>query len=329
LKLWEKDIREAHFRPLGTAIAHWVANDKDRRVATMNTISQSNPIFHTSCGVVSTTRGVLCGYLHEIALKIFYSVRGTLFDGEGFRFCRKETYATVFIKADISSCAQKLDLQQVIKYGAVLYFAAALLFIAAGICGRPVQSNPYQGQALTRMAPLLMMPAVKRSTDTAAATERAITGQLAIAALEPDEPMPPFEAHIMQAAQTYQVDPTLIRAIIMAESSYNPKAVSHRGAQGLMQLMPTTAKWLGIEDSFDPAMNIDGGVRYFRSLLDRFDGDVKLALAAYNAGSRYVRKYGGVPPFKATRIYIKKVLRYHRLLQEQIAAGRDSGLTTG
>jgi soluble lytic murein transglycosylase-like protein len=139
----------------------------------------------------------------------------------------------------------------------------------------------------------------------------------------------PFEEFIMQAAQTYQVDPTLIRAIIMAESSYNPRAVSHRGAQGLMQLMPTTAKWLGIRDSFDPAMNIDGGVRYFRRLLDRFDGDVKLALAAYNAGSRYVRKYGGVPPFRATRIYIKKVLHYHHLLQEQMAAGGGNGLTAG
>jgi soluble lytic murein transglycosylase-like protein len=76
-------------------------------------------------------------------------------------------------------------------------------------------------------------------------------------------------------------------------------------------------------------MNIDGGVRYFKRLLDRFDGDVKLALAAYNAGSRYVRKYGGVPPFRATRIYIKKVLHYHHLLQEQMAAGGGNGLITG
>ena len=131
----------------------------------------------------------------------------------------------------------------------------------------------------------------------------------------------------MQAAQTYQVDAALIRAIIVAESNYNPKAVSHRGAQGLMQLMPTTARWLGVVDSFDPALNIDGGVRYFKRLLDRFDGNIQLALAAYNAGSRYVRKYGGVPPFRATRNYIKKVLNYHRLFQEQAATAAD-GLTT-
>ena len=295
----------------------------------MKTISQSNPIFPTSCGVVSTTRGVICSYLHEIAIKKFYSMRGTLFDEEGFRFYRKENYANVFIKADFTSCTQRLDLQQVVKYGAVLYLVAALLFVTAGICSRPVRSTPYPGRAWTPMAPLLMMPAVSRTADADASSERAASGRIAIAALEPAEPALPFEAHIVQAAQTYQVDPTLIRAIIMAESSYNPRAVSHRGAQGLMQLMPTTARWLGIEDSFDPAMNIDGGVRYFRRLLDRFDGDVKLALAAYNAGSRYVRKYGGVPPFRATRIYIKKVLHYHRLLQEQIAVGGGGGLTTG
>jgi len=119
----------------------------------------------------------------------------------------------------------------------------------------------------------------------------------------------------------------LIQAIIKAESNNNPKAVSHRGAEGLMQLMPTTAKSLGVSDTFDPALNIDGGVRYFKKLLDRFDGDVRLALAAYNAGSRYVRKYGGVPPFRATRAYIKKVLHYHRQLQEARLTN-DSGLTT-
>ena len=104
----------------------------------------------------------------------------------------------------------------------------------------------------------------------------------------------------------------------MVESGYNPDAVSDRGAQGLMQLMPTTAQWLGIRDAFNPAMNIDGGVRYFKSLLDRFDGDIELALAAYNAGSRYVHKYGGVPPFKATRIYIKKVLQYRDQFAEEM-----------
>ncbi|RJQ80202.1 MAG: lytic transglycosylase domain-containing protein [Desulfobacteraceae bacterium] len=132
---------------------------------------------------------------------------------------------------------------------------------------------------------------------------------------------PPYYDHIMQAAQSYDVDPALIRAIIVAESGFNPQAVSKRGAQGLMQLMPTTAKSLGVIDSFDPALNIDGGVRYFRRLLDRFEGDVSLALAAYNAGSRYVRQYGGVPPFRATHHYIKKVLHYQKKFQSEMAVG--------
>jgi hypothetical protein len=139
-------------------------------------------------------------------------------------------------------------------------------------------------------------------------------------AIHPD---PPFHGSIMQAAKAYQVDAALIRAIIMAESNNIPKAVSNCGARGLMQLMPATAQWLGVLDSFDPAGNIDGGVRYFKILLDRFDGNVQLALAAYNAGSRYVLKYGGVPPFSATRVYIKKVLNYHRQYQAEIAVNEN------
>ena len=122
-----------------------------------------------------------------------------------------------------------------------------------------------------------------------------------------------FQPIILKAAERYQVDPAIIKAIIMAESSFNPKAVSRKGARGLMQLMPRTAKYLGVKDSFNPLHNIDAGVRYFKTLLDRYDCDVELALAAYNAGSRNVRKYGGVPPFKATKFYIEKVLRYYEV----------------
>ncbi len=129
-----------------------------------------------------------------------------------------------------------------------------------------------------------------------------------------------FHPIIIQAAHRYHVDPSLIKAIIMAESSYNHKAVSKVGAQGLMQLMPNTAKELGVEDSFDPAQNIDGGVRYFKKLLDKYKGDKKLALAAYNAGSAKVKRYRGVPPFKATRIYIKKVCKYEKQYKKQMSA---------
>lgn len=121
-----------------------------------------------------------------------------------------------------------------------------------------------------------------------------------------------FDHIIQRVAKSYDVDPALVRAIIMAESSYNPRAVSKKGAKGLMQLMPKTAKYLGIEDSFDPEHNIDGGVRYFKELLNQFNGNVKLALAAYNAGSRRVREYKGIPPFKATQLYVKKVFEYHK-----------------
>lgn len=131
----------------------------------------------------------------------------------------------------------------------------------------------------------------------------------------------PYHAIIQEVAVRYQVDPHLIRAIIFAESGYNPNAKSKKGARGLMQLMPATAESLGVRNIDDPEENIDGGVRYFRSLLDRFDGDVQLALAAYNAGSRHVRNYEGVPPFKATQRYIKKVLKFHQKFKAEMDTG--------
>jgi hypothetical protein len=126
-----------------------------------------------------------------------------------------------------------------------------------------------------------------------------------------------FQPIINRAASRYEVDPALVRAIIFAESGYNPAAVSHRGAMGLMQLMPGTAKAMGVEDCFDPEHNIYGGVRYFRKLFNQFDGDVTLALAAYNAGSRKVREFNGVPPYRATRHYIEKVLHYYHIYKDQ------------
>jgi soluble lytic murein transglycosylase-like protein len=132
-----------------------------------------------------------------------------------------------------------------------------------------------------------------------------------------------YHMFIIQTASHYQVDPALIKAIIMAESGYNTKAVSKRGAKGLMQLMPQTAQSLGVEDIFNPRQNITGGVQYFKHLVNRFNGDVKLALAAYNAGSRNVRNYNGVPPFKATRSYIKKVFMYYQIYKNQMGEEVD------
>ncbi len=127
-----------------------------------------------------------------------------------------------------------------------------------------------------------------------------------------------FHHIILQEASRHEVDPALIKAIIMCESGYNPNAISKKGAKGLMQLMPSTAQALGVEDAFNPEQNISGGVRYFKQLVNRFDGDVKLALAAYNAGSKIVRHYQGVPPYKSTHYYIKKVFKYYELYKDQM-----------
>ena len=117
----------------------------------------------------------------------------------------------------------------------------------------------------------------------------------------------PFEAAITEHARRQQVAVDLVRAVIQVESAFNPTAVSSKGAMGLMQLMPATAAEMGVGNPFDPDQNIRGGVAYLRRLLDRYNGNVELALAAYNAGMGNVEKYGDVPPFKETKNYVKKV----------------------
>jgi soluble lytic murein transglycosylase-like protein len=117
----------------------------------------------------------------------------------------------------------------------------------------------------------------------------------------------PFEESIVRHSQREQVAADLVRAVIQVESAFNPVAVSSKGAMGLMQLMPATAVELGVANPFDPDQNIRGGVQYLRRLLDRYNGNVELALAAYNAGMGNVEKYGDVPPFKETRNYVKKI----------------------
>lgn len=113
-----------------------------------------------------------------------------------------------------------------------------------------------------------------------------------------------------KAAKKYDLPSALLKAVGKAESDYNPKAVSHCGAQGIMQLMPGTARELGVSDAFDPEQNIMGGAKYLSSMLEKYNGNTKLALAAYNAGSNNVDKYGGVPPFKETQNYVVKVMEY-------------------
>jgi len=121
-----------------------------------------------------------------------------------------------------------------------------------------------------------------------------------------------FADEIQAAAQVFTVDDALIRAIIHAESAYQPDALSPKGAQGLMQLMPETQKELQIIDVFDPINNIEGGTLYLARLLKQFDQDIELAAAAYNAGPGAVQQYGGVPPYKETREYVRRVKILYR-----------------
>jgi len=122
-----------------------------------------------------------------------------------------------------------------------------------------------------------------------------------------------IEKSIRKAARRYNLPASLIRGVIRAESNFEVKAVSRAGAQGLMQLMPGTAKELGVDNPFDIEQNIDGGARYLRKMLDNFGGDIKVALAAYNAGPGAVEKYGGnVPPYRETEQYIDRVLRFSK-----------------
>jgi soluble lytic murein transglycosylase-like protein len=121
-----------------------------------------------------------------------------------------------------------------------------------------------------------------------------------------------YDAHIRQAATLYQIPEELVRAVIKVESDYDPRAVSHANAQGLMQLIPQTAERMLVTDVFDPRQNILGGVRYLRVLANLFNGDLELTIAAYNAGEGAVIRYGGIPPYEETRGYVDKVLAYYR-----------------
>ncbi len=133
-----------------------------------------------------------------------------------------------------------------------------------------------------------------------------------------------YDSFIRAASQRYQLPESLLRAVVHTESNYHPQAVSRAGAVGLMQLMPKTAKALGVRDAYDPGQNLHGGARYLRLLANRYDGDMVLVLAAYNAGAGNVEKYGGVPPFAETRAYVRSVLRRYYAYERQEQLGVDA-----
>jgi hypothetical protein len=192
-----------------------------------------------------------------------------------------------------------------------------LLFIAVMILGVSFASTRtnHQHAALESEKPLGVKVAALQPLDKKAALKKAEKNVSVGCDKKVECDLYPI---ILKAASRHQIDPALIKAIIMAESGYKIKAISKRGAKGLMQLMPGTAQALGVKDVFNPKENISGGVRYFKQLVNQFDGDIKLALAAYNAGSRKVRRYNGIPPYKATHYYIKKVFKYYNLYKNQM-----------
>lgn len=123
----------------------------------------------------------------------------------------------------------------------------------------------------------------------------------------------PYAPLVAEAARRHEVEPALLHAVITAESAYNPKAVSPKGAAGLMQLMPATARRLGVANVYDPDQNIQGGAQYLKELLQRFDNDLSLTLAAYNAGENAVARYGNrIPPYRETQGYVTRVLGLYR-----------------
>ena len=165
---------------------------------------------------------------------------------------------------------------------------------------------------------------------TAARPPVPVRGTTAIRATRAAQPVPgpSLDTIIMREATRHAVRPELVRAIIQVESAFNPRARSPKGAMGLMQLMPATAANLQVTDPYDPTQNIRGGVRYLRRLLDRYDGDEELALAAYNAGPEAVERYGNrVPPFGETRRYLDRVRASTTVTNRQLSAMAVNGQT--
>jgi membrane-bound lytic murein transglycosylase MltF len=147
----------------------------------------------------------------------------------------------------------------------------------------------------------------------------------------PARPKTDLTQVVNEISGKYRLDPDLVNSVIKAESEFNPHAISPKGAQGLMQLMPGTASQLGVPNAFDPHANVDGGTKYLRELLERYNFDLVKALAAYNAGPQRVERFGGVPPYYETRAYVAKIVRdfnKKKAAQEKAATAKKSSTAT-
>jgi SLT domain-containing protein len=157
----------------------------------------------------------------------------------------------------------------------------------------------------------LSLPAAATPSVSGAAVPSAAS--VASAKSAPNRPSPPMNEVVNTASAEYHLDPDLVNSVIHAESGFNAHAVSPKGARGLMQLMPNTASQLGVNNAFDPQDNVQGGSRYLRELLERYNFDLVKALAAYNAGPDRVEQYNGVPPFRETRAYVARIVREYNV----------------
>jgi len=189
---------------------------------------------------------------------------------------------------------------------------ACLMLGSLAFCARPASAqiariSDDSGRSFfinANQQPAKLAPASKSRTNIYMPAETSLTGR---ARSEFNVDRDGVEKLVREAADRHKIDPALVRAVIETESNWNAKAFSHKGAGGLMQLIPTTAQRYGAYDVFDPQQNIDAGVKYLRTLLERYNGNLDLALAAYNAGEGAVDRAHGVPGFRETREYVQKV----------------------